>query len=477
MHETWRHTSVKKMARQVMRGSIAMAGAQAVANIASFAIVWAVARGLGDESYGIFAAAYALATSVASLADSGVRMALVREVARTPTTWRRLWAYALGSSLILSIIVAAVFVGLILFVETLASQELRFWLLGYALLWTMMRITLGVPAGHHRLISVALWGAWERLAGAVLVAWLVFTDGTTLLILAQALCLLEAVILILLTLWIFLQKFPEDASLKTHPKDFIKIAVPFGVSAAAFAIMGRLDLIVLGFQQPPDVVGHYASAQLLAMIGVFVGIAAANALFPTLSQLGKTKDVAQSRRLIRPALGLLSLLMVALAMVVSSIAEDLLAYVYGDDFKLGAPWLILFALMAPIVAINSMAGSVIGAWGWQAKWAKFLWQLLPVIILFYGLAGLFNSIWGIALVGIGSQIVMALMAWRWMSREGIVDMDWLWRLMLLLLMAGILFWGLPQHMHWVLIPVSIVGVFAIGICRVSWIKVALRVVR
>ena len=151
-----------------------MTVAQAIANVAAFAIAWSVARGMGDVAYGIFAAAYALATSVASLADSGVRMALIREIARSPSSWKRLWFYALVISALLAIAVSLVFAVLILLEESASSQELRLWLLGYALLWTSMRITLGVPAGQQKLVSVAVWGAVERTAGAVLVAWLAF---------------------------------------------------------------------------------------------------------------------------------------------------------------------------------------------------------------------------------------------------------------------------------------------------------------
>ncbi len=470
---------MKMLARQAMRGSAAMMIAQVIANIASFIMVWAVARGMGDAAYGIFAAAYALATSVASLADSGVRMALIREVARSPMLWHKLWLYAMAISLMLAVVVSLGFIAVILLEEELASQSLRIWLLGYALLWTMMRITLGVSAGHQRLIAVAMWGAFERLASATLILWLVFLEKSTLLDLAQGLLILELIVFALLVIWIFGQHWPYCSGQEEHMTaiSFAKTALPFGVSAAAFAILGRLDVIVLGFQQPPDVIGHYAAAQLLAMIGVFIGVSVSSALFPALSQVAKSKDVEQLRRLVRPAMGLLTLIMVCLAMLLSTTSTWLLSYIYGIEYMEGAPWLILFALATPFVAINSMIGAVIGAWGWQGRWAKVLWLLLPVTVIMYGVMGSFFGVWGVALVSVTAQFVMVIIPWTWMNAEGMVDGLWLVRLSGLMLLLALMFWFVPGDLYWLSVPLSIIGVFVLSVCKLSWISKAFRVIR
>ena len=454
-----------------------MTMAQAVASVASFVIVWAVARGMGDAAYGIFASAYALATSIAALTDSGVRMALIRETARFPKQWRRLLSYALVISVSLAFVVGLGFVGTVLFEEALASQELRFWLLGYAMLWTLMRITLGIPAGYQRLVSVAVWGAFERVMSAVLVAGLVFFWQVSLIELAQAMCVLELSVLLCLAIWIFWLGWPTEPNVEVTMPAFIKVAIPFGVSAAAFAVLGRLDLIVLGFQQPAATIGHYAAAQLLAMIGVFIGVSISGALFPTLSQLGKTEDVEQSKRLLQPALGLLMLVMVMLAIVISTLSWWLLSYVYGSNYVSGSGWLILFALVAPFAAVNSIAGAVIGARGWQKRWATFLWKLLPVAAGMYWLMGSFIGIWGVAWVNVGVQIVLTLVAWKWMSDAGVVHMSWLLRLTGLIGVNGLMFWMLPESLFLITIPITLVGIFLLGICTLDWVKMAFKVVR
>jgi O-antigen/teichoic acid export membrane protein len=213
------------------------------------------------------------------------------------------------------------------------------------------------------------------------------------------------------------------------------------------------------------------------MIGIFIGVSISGALFPALSQLGKAKEVENSRRLVRPAIGLLTLMMVLLAMLLSTLSSWLLGYVYGDDYTQGASWLILFALVAPFMAINSVAGAVIGAWGWQGRWAKTLWYLLPIVAVMYVLMSTEFGVWGVALVGVGYQLTMTMITWRWMSKEGIVDSRWLMSLLGLTGALALLFVCVPEHLYWLSLPLAIIGIFALSICKASWIKMAFRVVR
>jgi len=125
---------VKQTARQVLHGSTALAAAQVTANLAAFLLSWSVARGMGDVAYGQFAAAYALATSIAALADSGIRVTLIREVARHAEGWCRLLRHALLISGALAILVSAGFFVVVSIREAADEQALRLWLLVFALL-------------------------------------------------------------------------------------------------------------------------------------------------------------------------------------------------------------------------------------------------------------------------------------------------------------------------------------------------------
>ena len=432
---------------------------------------------MGEAVYGQFAAAYALAVSVAALADSGVRVTLIREVARQPAAWKRLLRHALSISMLLAIIVAAGFFLLILFKESPQAQSLRLWLLLFALLWTGLRILLGVPAGHQRLVAVAVWGAIERVGGALLVAALAFLTDTSVLGLAQGLCVWEAGILVAVWLWVHGQGHDTAVDAGGSWLGFAKLAIPFGMAAAVQSVVGRFDLIILGFQQQPAVVGHYAAAQMLALAGVFLGVAAANALFPSLSGLARDQQVEQARAMLEPALGLMGLMMVSMAAVLACIASPLLAWVYGESFSPGWIWLVLFALASPFAAVGAVAGSVIGAWGFQSRWMNALLLLFPVIVVTYWLAGSWLGMWGVAATNVLVQVLLMGIAWKWMSGAGLVPAGWLPKLILVQCLTG--FYIMVAD-GWVLFlaPCLAIGlVFMLGVCKLQWTTALLRLTR
>jgi len=454
-----------------------MATAQVAANGAAFLLAWSVARGMGEAAYGQFAAAYALAVSIAALADSGVRVTLIREVARQPGAWKALLRNALAISMLLAVIVAIGFFLLVAIKESPHAQGLRLWLLLFALLWTGMRILLGVPAGHQRLVSVAVWGAVERIGGALLVTALVFLTDVGVLGLAQGLCFWEAGVLLAVWLWVHNRIQTTDSEAGRPLIPFVKLAIPFGVAAAVQSVLGKFDLIILGFQQEPGVVGHYAAAQLLALAGVFLGMAAANALFPSLSGLAKEKDVEQARALLEPALGLMGLMMIVVASVLACMASPLLAWIYGESFSQGGPWLVLFALASPFAAVGAVAGSVIGAWGFQSRWMKVLLFLFPLIVTSYWLLGSWLGMWGVAATNVLVQVLLMGIAWLWFSGAGLVSRGWLPKLLLIQCLTGIYIMMVDGWLLF-LAPCLAVGlVFSMGVCKLQWTTALLRLAR
>lgn len=474
---SWQYSPVKNTARQVLFGSAALATAQVVANAAAFFLAWAVARGMGEVVYGQFAAAYALAMSVAALADSGVRVTLIREVAQQPGAWKALLRNAMVVSILLAFTVAAGFFLLVVIKESPHAQGLRLWLLLFALLWTGTRILLGVPAGHQRLVSVAVWGAIERVGGALLVAALAFLTNINVLGLAQMLCTWEAGVLLAIWVWVHSRTQMADPDADRPLIPFVKLAIPFGMAAAVQSVMGKFDLIILGFQQAPDSVGHYAAAQMLALAVVFLGMAAANALFPSLAGLAKEERVEQARDLLEPALGLTSLVMIVVGAVLACIAGPLLGWVYGEGFSQGRPWLMLFALASPFAAVGAVAGSVIGAWGFQSRWMKLLLLLFPVIAAGYWLMGSWLGMWGVAVVNVAVQVLLMAVAWRWLSGAGLVSAVWLPKLLLIQCLIGIY---LIMVEGWLLFlaPCLAIGlVFLLGVCKLQWTTALLRLAR
>ena len=457
--------------RKVLHGSSAIATAQLLANLSAFLLPWAIARGMGDSNYGLYATAYALAVSLASIADTGVRMTLIREISRTPDSWKQLVKYALFISLILACLVGLAF---LIFSEIQdesgQATELRAWLLSYALLWTGMRISLGVAVGHKKLVASAIWGSLERLGGAILVILTVFSGHGDLIFIAQELFIWEIFVLGALWWWFFQQSWQSTQESASSLLAFAKVAVPFGITAVVSGLLSRLDLVILGFHQSPENVAMYAAGQALSLVFVFLGVALASTLFPMLSSLGKEKDVVAARRLIEPSVSLLALIMSVGGVALAAGAPIWIQWIYGDAFSEASQWLSLYAMMSPIYAIGAIVGTVIAAWGRQAQFARWSVAALLVSCPGYWIASQWFGMEGVALCVIIVQLALTGRAWLWMVEDGLVgDGWWIGKLALLQLVVAIAIMISSNDLDWMFVLITPIGAIALGVCRFHWL--------
>ncbi|MDX8389880.1 MAG: lipopolysaccharide biosynthesis protein [Mariprofundaceae bacterium] len=463
---------MRALVQKLLKGSSAIAVAQMVANISAFLLPWAIARGMGESDYGLYAAAYALAVSLAAIADTGVRVTLIREVSRTPELWKFLVKYALIISVVLACLVALVFAVVVMIQDDNSDTiQLRFWLFGYALLWTAMRISLGAAVGQQRLVASAVWGSLERLGGTVLVVFTAFSPNASLIFIAQELLFWEAFVLIVLWWWLLKQRWGTTYENPLSITGFAKTAIPFGVAAVAAGLLGRLDLAILGFQRKPEEVAMYASGQTLSFTLVFVGIAIASALFPMISSLGKEKDSAVARALIEPSVSLLAMMLLIGGTFIAAGAEMWMVNIYGEGFAQGSKWLILYAVMSPVYALGAVMGAVIAAWGRQADYARWSVGALLIAGPSYWMASQWLGMEGVALCVIITQWVMTARAWAWMVEDGLVgDRWWFGKLALLqlLLIGGITLSA--GVWDWLFVPIAAGGAMLMGVCRWYWLK-------
>jgi len=463
---------MSEIARKILKGSSAIAAAQMVANLSAFLLPWAIARGMGESSYGLYVTAYALAASLAMMADTGIRVTLIREVSRTPEIWKSLVKYALIISLVLACLVTLAFsVTVIMKDEGAVATQLRFWLFGYALLWTGMRISLGVVVGHQQLVASAVWGSLERLGGMVLVMLTVFDSAPSLIMVAQELLLWELFVLAVLWWWILRQHWEIAHKRPPTLMAFTRAALPFGLAAVASALLSRLDLIILGFQQRPENVAMYAAGQALSMALVFVGVSVASALFPMMSSLGKEKNSEAARALIEPSVSLLALIMLVSGTFIAAGAEIWMSWIYGESFSQGSKWLVLYAMMSPVYAIGAVNGAVIAAWGRQPIYARWSVGALLIAGPIYWMVSQWLGMEGVAFCVIATQLVMTWRAWAWMVEDGLVgDRWWIIKLLLLQLMLVGGITVSSDTWDWLFVLIAPVGAVLLGVCRWYWLK-------
>ncbi len=460
------------LARKILKGSSAIAVAQLIANFSAFLLPWAIARGMGESDYGLYATAYALAVSLAAIADTGIRVTLIREVSLMPMLWKFLVKYALLTSMGVACLVILVFLATTFMQdESTVATQLRFWLLGYALLWTAMRISLGVVVGHQQLVASAVWGSIERLGGTILVILIAFSPSADLILIAKQLLFWELLVLVVLWWWMLKQPWESSPESSVSFMDFAKAAVPFGVAAVATGLLSRMDLVILGFQKKPEEIASYAAGQTLSLILVFVGISIASTLFPMISSLNKEKNVAQARKLIEPSIALLALIMLLSGTFISAGAQLWMTWIYGENFSDGAKWLILYAMMSPLYALGAVIGSVVSAWGWQPKAARWAIGALLLATPMYWLMGQWFGMSGIVFCVMLTQLILTHRAWTWMVRDHLVsDGWWFLKLVALQLLLGTAILATPGWWDWLYVPLALLGAIVFGVCKLVWLK-------
>lgn len=462
------------MIRKLFRDSTALSLSQIVANIAAFLLAWFIARGMGGEAYGTFAAAYALATALATVADSGVRLALIRETARASEHWRGLLKYAATVSFVIGAALATIVLLAIVAREGFSdAQQLRILLLIYALLWVEVRILTGVLSGRGLFVPVGIWSAIERLGGALVVGLLVFAVHAGLSWIALGLCIWEAALILALLRWIFRQGWPTSAVAGMSGWSFFRLAIPFGIAGIGAGVLGKLDMIVLGFQQAPGPVGHYAAGQTLSLLALFAVIALSSAMFPALTEMARDGRHVEARSLLMPAMGTSVLLILTFAAVLIAAAPFWLGLIYGDEYRSGAPWLVLFAIAAVFPTLGSLFGSVVSAWGWQGRWARVVIAMLLLAVPLFWLSGKQWGLPGVAACAVLAQLIPVLVIWIWLCRAGLVtDRWWIGKLgAIQLAMGGAVVWlGIGHPWLWLLPLIVPVLLLTSGICRWVWVS-------
>lgn len=424
---------------QVLKDALFLSGAQIAANLAAFAIPWSVARFLGDTALGMFAAAYAMAQVISAASDLGMRMALIRETAHHPQAWRGLLQAAWVASSLFGGMAFLLFLGAVAFKEGITGQALRIALGLYGVLWSLFRITLGVPAGLGRLVTVALWTTCERLLLALLVLAGALAHFS-LTQLATGMCAAESAFV--LAAWLWVQSLAGGDQETLSWRGFWRTALPFGGAALVQGWLGRADLLVLGVAVHPKVLGHYAAGQTLALAALFLAASAASALFPRLAALHRQHAAAQARALFMRVARPMGIALIGTSGLLAVLAPWIVEWIYGNAFAQAAFWLRWFSAMLLWSGIGALEGALGGAWGLQGWWTRALLLCAPLLA---GLMWMVRNAGASAVGGVAvlASWLLAALYWHKLAKLALVDPGWFWRTSLI----GWMLWGMMVFTH------------------------------
>lgn len=265
-----------------------------------FIISWLLARSLGDAVYGQYVFLLGIAGILTALADLGLSQVLIREVARDRANAGLHAASVVALRLMADGVVLIIALIAIYLDEVQRAHEA----LAITVVVTMM-ITLlsdlirSAFNGFERLELDLVTRVGERLITLVIIVLLV-AEGITLDLAIMGM-FAGALVGIVITIFTVLRWTPvRPLRLKRSELPIaLKAGVPIGLSIMVVSFYSRYDVLVLGVLRSSNEVAWFSVAYSLILMLVSLSFAASTTLFPVLSRIAHSGNIAEHTALFR----------------------------------------------------------------------------------------------------------------------------------------------------------------------------------
>ncbi len=319
-------------------------------------------RRLGDERYGQFAFALAVATIFETVMDFGLKEVTIREVARDPSAAARLLGntfalkLALGGAAMLVTIVGTPFLR--------SEPDVRwavYLLCASSALRSYLLTVRAVLTGLERFRAESAIAMADRASLLVCGAAVLLT-GFGVIGLSLAFVLSRAAILALT--WILARRYVTPFHLEfdlAFWRDLQRRAAPFGSYLLVFALYNYLDTVLLGVLRSDAETGLYNAAYRIYEAFILVASIIGTVLTPRLSRY-ILSDPEEHRRL--AAVGIRGAMLAALPISIAGFifAPQVVTLLFGSDYQASATALRIlvtgFLVVFPISVYQAIAISM-----------------------------------------------------------------------------------------------------------------------
>jgi O-antigen/teichoic acid export membrane protein len=398
--------------RQLAAGAGAKLFTEALARVASFAVVLLAARQLGPAEFGTYLYGLGAGFVLAQGADLGLQLLVAREVAvrgrgATPVVRMALalklglagavvllfLPLTIGHAPLVRVALAALGAGMVLqtFIEFVGhvfrgnhelDREVR--------LLTSTRLLAAVACGlilwlDGRLLPLALVTLGAGIAGSALASWLLYREGWLAAGDAAA--------------------GPGSLAEPVRPGDLVRAAVPLGVAIVLSVAYLRVGWLLLYHFAGQEAVAQLGAAQRLMEAAQLVPAAAMAAIFPAYASTLAT-DAGGARRLGQSSAGVLAGLGVLAAATLWYTADWAVPALFGSDYRPAIPVLKLLAVSVPLMFVNYLLTHMVIARGSQGLVAWFTGAALVVHIT---ASSFLIPVWGGAGVAVSMIVAEAVL--------------------------------------------------------------------
>lgn len=325
--------------------------------VVSFGVTIVLARELGPESFGTLNFLLAAVALVAPLTSLGLNSIVTREVVNTPessnmimstTAIMRFIGGLIGSILCISIISLAMELSkedtFLIIVLSICSTFNAFQVIEY---WFQSKIHIR-PVAIIRFVTFLIFSALK--IGAV------FKYGTLLSV--ALIFAIEFVLLGLAFLFVYRlngEKVKVSEFDLSYGLKLLKQSSWLILSGVAAVIYLKIDQIMLADMASREEVGIYSVAVRLSEVWYFFATAFVASIFPPLLKM-RFKDKAKYNRRLQQSCDILFAISVAVAIVVSILAEIIIEQFFGREYMASVPvlmvhiWAGVFVFMRALVS-------------------------------------------------------------------------------------------------------------------------------
>jgi O-antigen/teichoic acid export membrane protein len=445
---------MQQFSRIVARNSAFSMAAQLLIKILSFGFTVLIVRQLGAEAYGQYAGVLAFGAIFVFLADLGLGIFAVREVAQwrdSSTGMERagaLYGNLLGLRFVLALLAAVCIVG-------------SAWLAGKPLVFigAVVLGALGLLMYSAQGTSEALLSGFERLdlaAGAKVMNQLTFV-----LVGAIALWLglgyygliyanLLGIALMTYICWRGVHRLGVRPRRPTprHWLPLLRLSIPFGIISFTLGLSYKFDSVLLSIFRGDAETGYYNAVYNLIFSAVIFSNVLNTSLYPSI-----TRQAAHAPERL-PAIyerALRYLLIVALpiAVLICVLADQLVPFLFKDHYAPATPALQMLIWVVPFMYISEFLGYVVLIAGHERLVAR---SVLISTSFNITLNLLLVPAYGFMLAAVMTVLTeMILVAqYVWILHPLLRQLRWnktLWRPLIAVLLAGLVAWLLRPYTH------------------------------
>lgn len=339
----------------VARNSLFSISGQFVLKIVSFLFAVLVVRRLGDTSYGKYSTVLAFVGIFAIFSDFGMSPFALREIAKDRNKTALLFWNVLLLRLVLSVIVVVCIVFLAMALNYSQDIVIGIFIASLGLFLYAVQGPLDVIlCAHERVDYSAVFSVVNQvifvLFGTIMLLW---EKGFIGLIIASFVGLIISSILSVIVITRKSGHIPFTIDIRFWPS-LIWAGVPFGVMELMTMITMRLDVLILSYFWGNAAVGQYSAVyNNLILTLVLIAQGFSRALFPSLA---KKYAIAPENvpSIYYQAMKYLSMLIIPIAVGGTILGDEIIVFLYGQEFAPAIPLLKILVWGLPIMFINSL---------------------------------------------------------------------------------------------------------------------------